>query len=47
VIAFNLIIVGIYAYTLYQNKQEQAKLETVFEEKTAQICQENSITSEE
>jgi hypothetical protein len=47
VIAFNLIIVGIYAYTLYQQKQEQAKLEVIFEEKTAQIAQENNITSQE
>lgn len=47
VIAFNLIIVGIYAYTLYQNKQEQAKLEAEFQAKTAQICQEHQITSEE
>jgi hypothetical protein len=47
VIAFNLIIAGIHGYTLYQNKQEEAKLEAVFNQKTAQIAQENNITSEE
>ncbi|CAG8754212.1 7561_t:CDS:2, partial [Ambispora leptoticha] len=30
----------IYAYTLYQQKQAQVKLETVFQEKTAQIREE-------
>jgi outer membrane murein-binding lipoprotein Lpp len=47
VIGFNLIIFSIYAYTLYQQKQEQTKLETVFQEKTAQIAQEHQITSQE
>ncbi|MDR1670151.1 MAG: hypothetical protein LBR43_00285 [Spiroplasmataceae bacterium] len=47
VIAFNLIIAGIYGYTLYQNKQEESKLELIFTQKTAQIAQENNITSEE
>ncbi|WNE40635.1 MAG: Major outer membrane lipoprotein Lpp [Mycoplasmataceae bacterium] len=47
VIAFNLIIFGIYGYTLYQNKLEESKLEQIFTQKTAQIAQENNITSEE
>ncbi|WNE40138.1 MAG: Major outer membrane lipoprotein Lpp [Mycoplasmataceae bacterium] len=47
VIAFNLIILGIYGYTLYQNKLEESQLEQIFTQKTAQIAQEHNIISEE
>ncbi|CAG8603417.1 7360_t:CDS:1 [Ambispora gerdemannii] len=47
VIGFNLIIFGIYGYTLYQQKQEQAKIENFYQQKTQEICEESNITKEE
>ncbi|CAG8470745.1 8142_t:CDS:2, partial [Racocetra fulgida] len=47
VIGFNLAIAGIYGYTLYQQKQEQAKIETFYQQETKKICEENNITAEE
>ncbi|KLL05415.1 MAG: hypothetical protein MRERV_1c103 [Mycoplasmataceae bacterium RV_VA103A] len=47
VIGFNLAIAGIYAYTLYQQKQEKAKIETFYQQETKKICEENNITAEE
>jgi hypothetical protein len=42
-----LIIAGIYAYTLYQQKQEHAKIETFYQQETKKICEENNIAAEE
>jgi len=38
---------GIYAYTLYQKKQEQAKIESHYQQKSKEICEENNVKQEE
>jgi hypothetical protein len=47
VIGFNLTILAIYAYTWYQNKQEEWKREAFLLEQQQQLLQEANFTTEE
>jgi hypothetical protein len=47
VAGFNACVLAIYAYTLYQQKQEQAKIEALFQERTAQIREEYNVSEQE
>jgi len=38
---------GIYAYTLYQKSQAQAKIESHYQTKVKEICEENKVKPEE
>jgi len=46
VIGFNLAILGIYGYTLYQQKQEQVKIEAHYQKESQKISQEANISLE-
>jgi outer membrane murein-binding lipoprotein Lpp len=47
VAGFNACVLAIYAYTLYQQKQEQAKIEALFQEKTQEIREEYQVSEQE
>jgi DNA repair exonuclease SbcCD ATPase subunit len=47
VAGFNACVLAIYAYTWYQQKQEQAKIEALFQERTQEIREEYQVSEQE